>query len=138
MNELAYRFAADCVLIVHVLFVAFVVVGLLLILAGGWLRWRWVRHPWMRLAHLLAIGIVVLQSWAGMICPLTTWEMALRERAGGATYSGGFIAHWMEKLLYYDAPARVFTAAYTVFALLVVASWLLVRPRPFHDKSRVP
>ncbi len=77
-----YLIAADALLILHGMFVIFVVAGLGLVVIGGLRQWQWVRNPWFRLAHLAAIGIVVLQSWAGQICPLTTWEMALRERAG--------------------------------------------------------
>lgn len=131
---LIYLIAADLVLLVHALFVAFVVVGLATILAGRLWSWPWVRNPWFRVAHLAAIGVVVLQSWIGVICPLTTWEMALRERAGGAVYTGSFVAHWLESILYYRAPAWVFMVAYTVFGMLVVLSWYWVRPRPFSRK----
>jgi hypothetical protein len=126
-----YLLAADLLLFMHALFVLFVVVGLLLILACKPLAWSWVRNPWFRLAHLLAIGAVVLQSWLGLICPLTTWEMALRAKAGDATYSGSFIAYWVETLLYHQAPAWVFAVCYTAFGALVLAGWLWVRPRPF-------
>ena len=126
-----YLLAADLLLFTHVSFVAFVVFGLVLILLGRPLRWSWVRNPWFRLSHVTAIGVVTLQSWLGVVCPLTTWEMALRRKAGDATYSGEFIAHWLEQILYYRAPPWVFIACYTVFAALVVASWFWVRPRPF-------
>lgn len=123
--------AADAVLLAHVLFVAFVILGLACVLAGGAMGWRWVRNPWFRTAHLAGIGIVVLQSWFGMICPLTTWEMALRRQAGEAVYAGSFVAHWLERLLYFHAPAWVFAVVYTAFGVLVVLSWFWVRPRPF-------
>ncbi len=123
--------AADALLFAHVLFVAFVVVGLVLILIGKLRAWAWVRNPWFRIAHLAAIGVVTVQSWFGVVCPLTTWEMLLRERAGEAAYSGTFVSHWLEALLYYRAPAWVFAVCYTVFAAAVVVSWLWVRPRPF-------
>lgn len=128
---MGYRIAADLLLALHVSFVLFVVFGLALILAGAWRGWGWVRNPWFRAAHLAAIGVVVLQAWLGRICPLTTWEMALRERAGDATYTGSFVAHWMQALLYYEAPLWVFGLVYTAFGALVVASWVWVRPRPF-------
>jgi hypothetical protein len=128
-GPLLYRVSADVLLTVHVLFVLFVVVGLVLILVGGASGWRWVRHPWFRRAHLAAIGVVAAQAWLGRICPLTTWEMALRARAGQATYAGSFIQYWLQTLIYYEAPPWVFTTAYTAFALLVAASWLWVRPR---------
>jgi len=61
-------------------------------------------------AHFVAIGIVVAQAWLGVLCPLTSLEMFFRERAGGATYQGSFIAHWLHALLFSDAPLWVFTA----------------------------
>jgi hypothetical protein len=126
-----YLLAADLLLFAHALFVVFVVSGLLMIIAGRLLSWSWVRNPWFRLAHLIAIGVVVLQSWLGQVCPLTIWEMALREQAGDAVYAGSFVAHWLESVLYYQAPGWVFAVAYTVFAALVLASWFWVPPRPF-------
>jgi len=130
-SESLFLLAADVLLIGHVLFVAFVVVGLALIFIGKPFNWNWVRNRWFRITHLAAIGIVVIQSWVGVICPLTTWEMALRQRAGEAAYSGSFISHWLETVLYYQAPAWVFTVCYTVFAAVVVASWFWVRPQRF-------
>lgn len=119
---------ADSILVVHVLFVAFVVLGLLAIYAGYFLRWQWVRNKTFRILHLSAIGYVVMQSWLGVVCPLTTWEMTLRAEAGTATYAGSFIQHWLQHLLYYTAPEWVFVVVYTVFGSLVAASWLIVRP----------
>ena len=126
-----YSFLADSTLALHVMYVLFVVLGLLLVFAGGICDWRWVRNRWFRLAHLLAIAVVVVQTWFGLACPLTTLEMALRERAGGIAYSGSFVGHWLQTLLYYDAPGWVFGLLYTAFGLLVAASWLRVPPRPF-------
>lgn len=122
---------ADVVLLLHVLFVAFVVLGLLLVLIGGWRHWRWVRNPWFRITHLAAIVFVVGQTWLGMTCPLTTLEMALRAHAGAPTYAGGFIGHWLQVLLYYQAPNWVFAVIYSAFALAVVWSWFKLPPTPF-------
>ncbi len=130
-TDTLYLLGADVLLIIHTGFAVFVVLGLFVVLLGGLLSWSWVRNPWFRLAHLAGITIVVLQSWAGVICPLTTWEMALREQAGGAVYAGSFIAHWLESLLYYRAPEWVFVVVYTLFGALVVVSWLWVPPRRF-------
>ena len=127
-----YLLAADAVLLLHVLFVVFVVVGLVLILLGKLLSWSWVRNWWFRVIHLAAIGVVVLQSWIGVICPLTQLEMYLRSKAGDATYSGSFVSHWLEAILYYRAPAWVFAVAYTLFAIVVVMSWVWVRPHGRH------
>lgn len=131
MHADAYRTIADLMLIAHVSFVAFVIVGLVLILCGGFCGWQWIRNPWFRAAHLAAIALVVVQAWLGVICPLTTWEMRLREKAGDQTYDGTFVAHWLQKLLYYEAPPWVFVVCYTLFGLAVVGSWLKFRPRSF-------
>lgn len=127
-KETLLLLAADAMLVVHALFVAFVVFGLVLIIAGGLRRWQWVHNRWFRVIHLLAIAIVMLQSWLGIVCPLTTWEMSLRRAAGQGTYDGTFISHWVGQLLYYQAPPWVFIAAYSLFGAMVLLSWWLVPP----------
>lgn len=126
-----YRLAADLMLGLHVSIVAFIVGGLVLTLIGRYAAWQWIRNPWFRLTHVVAIAVVVVQSWLGQACPLTVWEMALRERAGDMAYAESFIAHWLGELLYVEAPWWVFVVAYTAFGALVLASWIWVRPRPF-------
>jgi hypothetical protein len=118
-----YGYLANIVLASHIGIVAFVVLGLVLIIVGNLLHWSWVNRPWFRISHLAAIGIVVAESWLGITCPLTTLEMWLREKAEQVTYSGGFIEHWMQDLLYYDAPPWVFVLCYSLFGLAVLASW---------------
>jgi hypothetical protein len=120
---------ADILLVLHASFVVFVVSGLLLIIVGKALAWSWVRNRWFRIIHLFCIGIVVVQSWFGIICPLTTLEMTLRAKGGSEGYEGTFISHWVGELLYYEAPAWLFVLVYTVFGMLVVITWFWVRPR---------
>ncbi|MGI9303706.1 MAG: DUF2784 domain-containing protein [Gammaproteobacteria bacterium] len=126
---MAYRGLADFILVVHALFVAFVVIGLLLIVAGLLLNWPWVRNWWFRVAHLAAIGVVVAQAWLGVICPLTIWENALRRRGGEEAYADSFIQHWLHKVIFYQAEPWVFTLAYSLFGALVVATWVWGPPR---------
>jgi polyferredoxin len=122
-DDTLFRYFADAVLVLHFSFVAFVIGGLILTIVGNLRAWTWVNGLWFRLAHLIAIAVVVAQAWLGAACPLTTLEMWLRANARAATYGGGFIEHWLQRLLYYDAPAWVFTSGYTLFGLLVVATW---------------
>lgn len=135
MNPSSYHLLADIVLVVHVAFVAFVVLGLILILLGGIRDWGWIRDPWFRSIHLGGIGLVVVQAWLGIVCPLTTLEMHFREHAGDATYGGTFIAHWLHKLLFYQVPPWVFVVGYSLFGLAVVVSWIKFRPRKFGSIS---
>jgi hypothetical protein len=133
-----YHTVADLVLLTHVAFVAFIVVGLILILMGGFLGWNWIRNPWFRILHLAGISLVIAQAWLGIICPLTTLEMKLRESAGDQTYHSTFMAHWLGKLLFFDAPPWVFMVGYTLFGLAVVSSWWLFRPRPIRQQRLIP
>jgi len=130
-----YQLLADAVLLLHFGVVLFVVGGLLVVLVGNWLHWRWVNEWWFRLAHLAAIAIVVIQAWLGQYCPLTTLESWLRIQAGGASYNTSFIEHWLQRLIYYEAPLWVFTAAYTGFAVLVALAWWRYPPRRGPGKS---
>jgi hypothetical protein len=125
---LPYQVLADAVLVVHVGIVLFVVAGFVLVVAGNVRQWGWVNHLWFRLAHLAAIAVVVAESWIGITCPLTTMEMWLRARGGVSTYSGGFVEYWLQRVLYYDAPPWVFTVGYTLFGLLVAATWWYFPP----------
>ncbi|WP_438958199.1 DUF2784 domain-containing protein [Porticoccus sp.] len=132
---MSYALFADLILVLHAGFVLFVVGGLVLIVLGNLCHWRWVNRWWFRLAHLGAIAVVVAESWVGWACPLTTLEQWLRARAGGASYSGSFIEHWLQQLLYYDAPPWVFLLIYSLFGLLVLASWWLFPPTPRTGKK---
>jgi hypothetical protein len=124
-----HRLLADAVLLLHFGIVLFVMVGLLVIVAGGLRGWRVARSLAFRLAHLAAIAFVVAQAWLGAVCPLTTLEMWLRGQGGGATYAGGFIEHWVHQVLFWHAPPWVFTLAYSLFGLAVVAAWWYFPPQ---------
>ncbi|MBU0542359.1 MAG: DUF2784 domain-containing protein [Gammaproteobacteria bacterium] len=128
-----YSHLADLVLLIHFAIVLFVAGGLLLIVLGNVLRWSWVNHWWFRAMHLLAISVVVLESWLGIECPLTTLENWLRLQAGQGVYQGSFIQHWVHSVMFYQAPGWVFALAYTLFALAVVAAWLRWPPQRIYS-----
>jgi len=87
---LIYRALADVILVAHLAFVLFVVLGGLLVL-------RWPRLAWL---HLPAAIWGVLIEYSGWICPLTPLENSFRTRGGEAGYSGGFIQHYIQPVLY--------------------------------------
>ena len=126
-----WRLLADVVLVLHVGVVAFVVVGLGLVWLGNARGWSWVNQIGFRVAHALAIAFVVAEAWLGIVCPLTSLEQAFRAQAGAPTLASGegFIEHWLGGLLFYDAPGWVFTLAYTLFAVLVLAAGWRFPPR---------
>ncbi len=87
---MAYRAAADAILVAHLAFVLFVVFGAFLVL-------RWPRLAWL---HIPAVVWAAFIEFSGTICPLTPLEVALRQRAGQAGYGGGFVDHYVVSLLY--------------------------------------
>jgi hypothetical protein len=87
---LIYRALADLVLVVHLAFVVFVVLGGLLVL-------RW---PWVAYLHIPAAIWGIFIEYSGGICPLTPVENSLRQSGGQAGYSGGFINHYIQPVLY--------------------------------------
>jgi hypothetical protein len=80
-----YGLAADLVVVVHVAFIAFVLVG-------GYAAWRWPRLLW---AHVPALALTVTLFAFGADCPLTDLERYLRREAGEAVYRDGFVAHYL-------------------------------------------
>lgn len=124
-----FTLLADAILTLHFAVVLFVVGGLLFIFVGNLRAWGWVNNFFFRVTHLLAIAVVVVQSWLGQQCPLTELESWLRGQAGQSAYTRTFIEHWVSLLIYYDAPLWVFVSGYTIFTLLVVLAWLRFPPR---------
>jgi hypothetical protein len=120
-----YQFLADAVLTLHFGIVLFVVGGLLLVLVGNVLSWPWVNTWWFRLTHIAAIVFIIVQTWLGQLCPLTTLESWLRIQAGSRPYTKSFIEHWLQQLIFYEAPVSL---VYTVFGALVVLAWWLFPP----------
>lgn len=124
-----YSLLADLIAVVHFGFVVFVVLGQVLIWFGWALGWGFTRNLWFRGAHLAGIGIVVLQAWLGRLCPLTVVESELRWRAGEQGYDGSFVAYWLNRIMYFEAPFWMFTVAYTVFGVLVLLTFLAYPPQ---------
>jgi hypothetical protein len=116
---------ADAILVVHALFVLFVVGGFVLILLGA-RRWSWVRNLAFRTLHLAAITFVAAETLLGIACPLTIWEDMFRTAGPGQP---SFVGRWVAGLLYYDFPEWAFATAYCAFALAVLWAWRAVPPR---------
>ena len=104
-----FRGAADVVLVVHFLFVVFVVLGGLLVL-------RWPRVAWVHLPVAL-YGAAI--EFIGFICPLTPLEVWLRRRGGEAGYSGGFVEQYITAALYPTGLTREVQVALGVGVLVI-------------------
>jgi hypothetical protein len=113
-----FRLLADVVVVVHLAFIAFIAVG-------AFLTWRWPRLLWL---HTPVVALAVAIVGIGFTCPLTPLEKLLRRRAGGETYDGGFIDHYLSGVVY---PGRYLALARGFVAALIVIGYagLLVKRR---------
>lgn len=118
--------AADLVLAFHFLYVACVVLPAFLIPVGAPLGWAWVRNRTLRLVQLSMMALVAAESAIGVICPLTWLESALR---GAQAPAEGFLASWLHRLMFFDAPPWLFGALYAAFLGLLLLLWRIVPPR---------
>ena len=118
---MSYRLLADFVVIIHVAFVLFVVLG-------GFLLRRW---PQLVYAHVPAAIWGVLIEFAGWVCPLTPLENSLRVRGGQARYEGDFIEHYIIPVLYPHGIQRSTQLVLGMLALAInaVAYALYIRQR---------
>jgi hypothetical protein len=106
---MSHALLADALLVVHGLFIVWVV-------AGGAAVWRWPRLAWL---HLPAAVWGVWISWSGGICPLTPIEQSLRRATGQAGYEGGFIDHYLGRLIYPEGLTPQWQFAFGAFVLAV-------------------
>lgn len=115
-----YRVLADLVVVVHVAFILFAVLGGLLML-------RWKRCAWI---HVPAVLWAALIAFAGWVCPLTPLENWLRERGGAIGYSSGFTEHYILPVLYPIMLTRRLQIVLGLFVLSVnlgLYGWVLRR-----------
>ena len=111
------RLLADLVVVLHLAFIAFVVLG-------GLLGLVWRHAPWL---HLPAACWGVFIELSGGICPLTPLEISLRRAAGEAGFEGGFVEHYLVPVVYPVGLTRELQLALAAFALgvnLFVYVWV--------------
>ena len=108
-----YGILAGAVIVAHLLFIAFVA-------AGGLLVWRWPRLAWV---HLPAVFWGVVVELTGRICPLTPLENYLRHLGGSNSYSGGFIEQYLIPVIY---PANLTANTQYILGGLVIAVNLII------------
>src|SRR5512140_2496366 len=107
--RMVYKLAADALALLPFAFILFVVLGGLLLL-------KWPRLMWL---HVPAAVWGALIEFAGWYCPLTSMENAMLRRAGESGYSGGFVAHYIFRLISPAGLTRGMEIAMGVFVLIV-------------------
>lgn len=120
-----YRFLADGVLLFHLVFILFVVLGSLLV-------WRFPRLAWLHLPAVMWAGLIEI---SGRVCPLTPLENHLRRLSGEAGYRGGFVEHYLLPFIYPHALSRElqFGLGIAVIVINVVAYTVIRRRRRLHE-----
>ena len=136
-----YLILADAITVFHLGYIAFVVIGQLLIWIGWAARWKWVRNPTFRLLHFLAIAFVAFEGVIDMKCPLTVWEDQLREAAGQIPGEETFMARLVHQVLF--IPEDVVSEdtlqySYMIVAAIVLITLVLFPPRRFGQASDAP
>jgi len=125
-----YAFFADLLVLFHFFYVTFAVGGEFFILAGAFLKLGVIRNFAFRIAHLVAVVFVALESLVDVLCPLTEWEYNLRELAGQRVEREiSFVGRLLRRIIFYDFPSWAFTLMYVGFGALVILTFILIPPR---------
>lgn len=112
---------AAAILALHLLIIAFNVLGMAIIPIGAWRNWRFVRAPVWRLAHLASMAIVAGQALAGRACFLTLWQDALLGRGGQP-----LIMRTVNAIVFWPLPGWFFSALYLTLFAYVLAMLVIV------------
>jgi len=116
MNSLA-----DILMLIHFLWVLFMILGLPLGL--------WLKSPLLRWIHFAGMALTAAFAITGMYCPLTVWEESLRQNVdGNFGFEGGFLAHRLSSILYPQIESWILRGASIVWGALTVLAMVLVKP----------
>jgi hypothetical protein len=128
---------ADLIAATHIGYFLYVVGGCAAIVVGATKRWKWIRNPWFRFSHLVAVYIVVFENVFNIACPLNTAEWHLRSASqsfvGASTGVGGALDY----LLFHAIPGNVLNVMYSTLAVLLLLALLLVPPRLTFKSDRL-
>jgi hypothetical protein len=113
---------SQAILTLHLVVIAFNVVGLIAIPVGAALGWRWVRIRWWRGLHLASWAAVAGQAAFGRACFLTL----LQDDLAGSAVQPPLIERWVESVIYWPLPIWVFLAIYIVLFAAVIVLWWAV------------
>ncbi|MFK7738660.1 MAG: DUF2784 domain-containing protein [Pirellulaceae bacterium] len=120
-----YTILADIVVLLHLAYVLYVLLGQVAIMAGYRFRWSWTRSPWFRISHVSMIGIVVVEALLSITCPLTTLETYLRLEGGQTVRDGSFIGRLAHDALFVSLDSATLTFLYCAFGFTVLVFLIL-------------
>lgn len=116
MIQMIYGILADCVVLLHLLFIIFAV-------SGGFLLFWSKRFLWI---HLPMVAWATFVEFSGWICPLTPLENFFRQKGGGIAYRTGFIERYLIPVIYPEFLDRnlQIILGFLVLAINVLIYWL--------------
>ncbi|MFH1700272.1 MAG: DUF2784 domain-containing protein [Candidatus Zixiibacteriota bacterium] len=117
---MAYIIAANIILVIHLGFVVFVILGALLVVKKRWVAW-------LHVPAAIWGMLIEFQDW---ICPLTPWENQLRQLGNQSGYTGGFIEHYLLAIIYPSGLTREIQIILGIFVLalnLILYGWMITR-----------
>lgn len=119
--------AADIILLIHAAWVLFMIGGIIFTFAAYFRRslFEWAMF---RTAHLIGLLFTASLGIFGWNCPLTNIENSLRADGRGAVYPGSFLAHYLERIVYWEITQQTITIATIVLAVFVIATFVIRPP----------
>ena len=125
---MSYKILADAIVVIHFLWIIFMIVGFVLT-AAAFRRRKLFDLFWLRTIHLAGIVFVAALGILGKSCPLTVWESAMRERHDpNAAYAGSFIVHWIEQVVYPNVSPLAVTLPVITAAVVTLIIYVLRPP----------
>ena len=127
---MGYRLLADALVALHLIWILFMLAGFVLALWGIFFKKSVLDWLWFRTFHLAGIIYVAALSIQGKLCPLTVWENQLRTKADPtAPYTGSFVIHYVEKLVYPEIDPALLQAATLLLGGFSILAYLFAPPR---------
>jgi len=120
-----YQVLADGVVILHLFFIVFVILGGMLVLVRPKIIWL----------HIPCVIWGILIELTGGICPLTPLELYLRTKTGESAYTGDFVIHYIKPIIYPGGLTRELQILFSIAVIMVntaVYTWVFLR----HKKKR--
>ncbi len=116
---------ADLILIFHLLIIIFVSSLFFFIPIGYYKDWKWTRNFLLRITHICLITFITVETFFGIICPLTIFENHLRN----ILTETSLINLWVSKLIYWNLPTSYFLTIYSLCFIWTLFMWFYFPPK---------
>ncbi len=115
---------ANIISVLHFCIFLFITLCCLLIPLGYKLKWNWVKIRKLRLLHVIMMGFITIETILGIVCPLTSLEIFLRDE----NKVGNILNKIIHEIMYWDLPASYFIIIYVLCFLYLIFLWIYFKP----------